>query len=112
MAPGLVGADKAARGKLPTDVWWHTIVPTSGGEKTGYPTQKPEGVVGRMVLASTRPGDWCLDFFAGSGTLGAVARKLGRRYVLIDSNAEAVAIMRTRLGGAEGEASRRRRSRS
>ena len=90
MAPGLVTAEKAARGKLPTDVWWHTIVPTSGHEKTGYPTQKPEGIVRRMVQASTRPGDWCLDFFAGSGTLGAVAAQLGRRYVLIDSNPEAV----------------------
>jgi site-specific DNA-methyltransferase (adenine-specific) len=98
MAPGLVTAEKAARGKLPTDVWWHTIVPTAGREKTGYPTQKPEGVVRRMVQASTRPGDWCLDFFAGSGTLGAVAAKLGRRYVLIDSNPEAVAVMRGRLG--------------
>ncbi len=84
--PGLVTPEKAARGKLPTDVWWHTIVPTSGREKTGYPTQKPEGIVRRMVHASTRPGDWCLDFFAGSGTLGAVAAQLGRRYVLIDSN--------------------------
>jgi site-specific DNA-methyltransferase (adenine-specific) len=102
MAPGLVGPEKAARGKLPTDVWWHTIVPTSGREKTGYPTQKPEGIVRRMVLASSRPGDWCLDFFAGSGTLGAVARKLGRRYVLIDSNPEAVAIMRERLGAPSG----------
>jgi site-specific DNA-methyltransferase (adenine-specific) len=97
MAPGLVTAEKAARGKLPTDVWWHTIVPTSGREKTGYATQKPEGIVRRMVLASTRPGDWCLDFFAGSGTLGAVAAKLGRRYVLIDSSPEAVAVMRKRL---------------
>jgi site-specific DNA-methyltransferase (adenine-specific) len=97
MAPGLVTAEKAARGKLPTDVWWHTIVPTNGREKTGYPTQKPEGIVRRMVLASTRPGDRCLDFFAGSGTLGAVARDLGRGYVLIDSNPEAVAIMRERL---------------
>ena len=97
LAPTLVGAEKAARGKLPTDVWWHTIVPTNGGEKTGYPTQKPEGIVRRMVLASTRPGDWCLDFFAGSGTLGAVASKLRRRYVLIDCNPEAVAIMRARL---------------
>ena len=85
MAPGLVTPEKAARGKLPTDVWWHTIVPTNGREKTGYPTQKPEGIVRRMVQASTRPGDWCLDFFAGSGTLGAVAAQLGRRYVLIDS---------------------------
>ena len=97
MAPGLVTAEKAARGKLPTDVWWHTIVPTNGAEKTGYPTQKPEGVVRRMVLASTRPGDWCLDFFAGSGTLGAVAAKLGRRYVLIDSSPEAVRVMEHRL---------------
>ena len=98
MAPGLVTAEKAARGKLPTDVWWHTIVPTNGHEKTGYPTQKPEGIVRRMVQASTRPGDWCLDFFAGSGTLGAVAAQLGRRYVLIDCNPEAVEIMCRRLG--------------
>jgi site-specific DNA-methyltransferase (adenine-specific) len=97
MAPGLVSAEKVARGKLPTDVWWHTIVPTNGAEKTGYPTQKPEGIVRRMLQASTRPGDWCLDFFAGSGTLGAVAAKLDRRYVLIDSNPEAVRVMRKRL---------------
>ncbi len=97
MAPGLVTAEKAARGKLPTDVWWHTIVPTNGKEKTGYATQKPEGVVRRMVLASTRPGDWCLDFFAGSGTLGAVAAGLRRRYVLIDSSNEAVEVMTKRL---------------
>jgi site-specific DNA-methyltransferase (adenine-specific) len=102
MAPGLVSVEKAARGKLPTDVWWHTIVPTNGAEKTGYPTQKPEGIVRRIVHASSRPGDWCLDFFAGSGTLGAVAAKLGRRYVLIDSNPEAVRVMRERLKeGAE-----------
>jgi site-specific DNA-methyltransferase (adenine-specific) len=98
MAPGLVTPEKAARGKLPTDVWWHTIVPTNGSEKTGYPTQKPEGILRRIVQASTREGDWCLDFFAGSGTLGAVAAQLGRRYVLIDSNPEAVAIMEERLG--------------
>jgi site-specific DNA-methyltransferase (adenine-specific) len=98
MAPGLVGAEKAARGKLPTDVWWHTIVPTNGREKTGYPTQKPEGIIRRMVEASTRPGDRCLDFFAGSGTLGAVASQLGRGCVLIDSNPEAVEVARRRLG--------------
>jgi site-specific DNA-methyltransferase (adenine-specific) len=102
MAPGLVTPEKAARGKLPTDVWWHTIVPTAGREKTGYPTQKPEGIVRRMVQASTRTGDWCLDFFAGSGTLGAVAVALARRYVLIDSNPAAVEVMRARLGGAVG----------
>ena len=101
MAPGLVTAEKAARGKLPTDVWWHTIVPTSGREKTGYPTQKPEGILRRMVQASTRPGDWCLDFFAGSGTLGAVAAALDRRYLLIDSNPSAIEVIRARLGGIE-----------
>jgi site-specific DNA-methyltransferase (adenine-specific) len=98
MAPGLVTAEKAAKGKLPTDVWWHTIVPTNGAEKTGYPTQKPEGVVKRMVQASTREGDWCLDFFAGSGTLGAVAMELNRRFVLVDSNPEAIRVARRRLG--------------
>jgi site-specific DNA-methyltransferase (adenine-specific) len=98
MAPGLVTPEKAARGKLPTDVWWHTIVPTNGREKTGYPTQKPEGIIRRMVLASTRPGDWCLDFFAGSGTLGAVAKNLGRHYVLIDANPEAIRTAKARIG--------------
>jgi site-specific DNA-methyltransferase (adenine-specific) len=97
MAPGLVTAEKASRGKLPTDVWWHTIVTTSGREKTGYPTQKPEGVVRRIVQASSRPGDWVLDFFAGSGTTGSVAAALDRRFVLVDSNPEAVAVMRTRF---------------
>jgi site-specific DNA-methyltransferase (adenine-specific) len=101
MAPGLVTAEKAARGKLPTDVWWHTIVPTNGAEKTGYPTQKPEGIIRRMVLASTREGDACLDCFAGSGTLGAVAAQLGRHYTLIDQSAEAVRVMRDRLGAID-----------
>jgi site-specific DNA-methyltransferase (adenine-specific) len=97
MAPGLVTAEKAARGKLPTDVWWHTIVSPTGKEKTGYPTQKPEGIVRRMVRASTRAGDWCLDPFAGSGTLGAVCGGLGRRFVLIDSSPEAVEVARARV---------------
>jgi site-specific DNA-methyltransferase (adenine-specific) len=101
MAPGLVTAEKAERGKLPTDVWWHTIVSPTGKEKTGYPTQKPEGILRRMVQASTRPGDWCLDFFAGSGTLGAAAAKLGRHYVLVDNNPEAVEVMKGRLTGAQ-----------
>ncbi len=107
MAPGLVTAEKAARGKLPTDVWWHTIVSPTGKEKTGYPTQKPEGILRRIVQASSKPGDWCLDCFAGSGTLGAVAAALGRRFVLIDSNPEAVAVARRRVaavstGGSNG----------
>jgi site-specific DNA-methyltransferase (adenine-specific) len=111
MTPGLVTAEKAARGKLPTDVWWHTIVPTNSREKTGYPTQKPEGILRRMIQASTRPGDWCLDCFAGSGTVGAVAAELGRRYVLIDCNPEAVRIARERLGvSAEGDTPARART--
>lgn len=100
MAPGLVTPEQAARGKRPTDVWWHTIVPTNGAEKTGYPTQKPEGVVRRIVAASSRPGGWCLDCFAGSGTLGAVCAQLGRRYVLVDDNPEAIEVMAARLGAA------------
>ncbi len=106
MAPGLVGPEKAARGKLPSDTWWHTIVPTSGSEKTGYPTQKPEGILRRIVTASSEPGDVCLDFFAGSGTLGAVARELGRRFVLIDSNPQAIEVIERRLGfGGESDRS-------
>ena len=98
MAPGLVTPEKAARGKLPTDVWWHTIVSPTGREKTGYPTQKPVGLIRRMVQASSRPGDWVLDFFAGSGTLGAVAVETGRRFVCVDSTPEAVECMASRLG--------------
>ena len=110
MAPGLVGPEKAARGKRPTDVWFHTIVPTVGAEKTGYPTQKPEGVLRRMVAASSRPGGWCLDPFAGSGTLGAVCRELGRRFVLIDDNPVAVEVMRERLGTSRPSRGRAARS--
>ena len=102
MAPGLVSAEKAARGKRPTDVWFHTIVPTNGSEKTGYPTQKPAGVLRRLVAASSRPGGWCLDPFAGSGTVGAVCRELGRRFVLVDSNPVALEVMRERLTPGAG----------
>ena len=97
MAPGLVTPEKAERGKLPTDVWWHTIVSPTGKEKTGYPTQKPEGILRRIVQASSLPGDRVLDFFAGSGTTGAVASALGRDAVLVDHNPEAVAVMRERM---------------
>jgi site-specific DNA-methyltransferase (adenine-specific) len=93
MAPGLVTPEKAERGKLPTDVWWHTIVSPTGRERTGYPTQKPLGVLRRIVQASSRPGDWVLDPFAGSGTTGAAAAELGRRFMLIE-------VMRRRLAGA------------
>jgi DNA modification methylase len=111
MAPGLVTVEKAKRGKLPTDVWWHTIVSPTGREKTGYPTQKPEGIVRRVVQASSRPGDCCLDPFAGSGTLGAVCAPLGRRYVLVDSSEDAVEIARERVGGARFHRNRTRRRR-
>ncbi len=98
MAPGLVSAEKAAKGKMPTDVWWHTIVPTNGREKTGYPTQKPEGILRRIIQASSAPGAAVLDFFAGSGTTGAVAREQGRSFFLVDNNPEAIDVMARRLG--------------
>ena len=98
MAPGRVSPERAAHGKLPTDVWWHTIVPTQGSEKTGWPTQKPEGVLRRIVQASSRLGDWVLDPFAGSGTTGAAAATLGRRFIVIDQHPEAFRIMQDRLG--------------
>ena len=97
MAPGLVSKEKAERGKTPTDVWWHTIVPTNSREKTGYPTQKPLGVLERVIKVHTEPGDVVLDFFAGSGTTGEAAARHGRGFVLIDDNPEAVRIMSERL---------------
>jgi site-specific DNA-methyltransferase (adenine-specific) len=97
MAPGLVSAEKAERGKTPTDVWWHTIVPTNGREKTGYPTQKPLGVLNRIVKVHSRPDDVILDFFAGSGTTGEAAARHGRGFVLVDCNREAVDIAAARL---------------
>jgi site-specific DNA-methyltransferase (adenine-specific) len=101
MAPGLVGPKKAARGKTPTDVWWHTIVPTRGKERTGYPTQKPLGILERIVRVHSKPGDELLDFFAGSGTTGEAAVRLGRRCTLIDSNEQAMETMAARLAFAE-----------
>lgn len=103
MAPGLVGKEKAARGKTPTDVWWHTIVPTNGKEKTGYPTQKPLGVLERIVKVHSEPGDVVLDFFAGSGTTGEAAARHGRGFVLIDQHPEAVVTMTRRLQRWEPE---------
>lgn len=97
MAPGLVTPEKAAKGKLPTDTWWHTIVSPGGKEKTGYPTQKPLGILRRIVQASSQPGDVVLDFFAGSGTTGDAARQLGRKFILVDSSPEAIEVMRKRL---------------
>ena len=98
MAPGLVTPEKVALGKLPTDTWWHTIVSPNGKEKTGYPTQKPLGILRRILQASSEPGDWVLDFFAGSGTTGAAAMELDRKFLLVDQNPEAIEVMRARLG--------------
>ncbi len=97
MAPGLVGAEKAARGKLPTDTWWHTIVPTNSHEKTGYPTQKPLGILRRIIQASSNPGEVVMDFFAGSGTTGMAAWELGRQFILIDNNLQALEVMAKRF---------------
>jgi site-specific DNA-methyltransferase (adenine-specific) len=102
MAPGLVGPEKAALGKTPTDTWWHTIVPTNSREKTGYPTQKPLGILKRIVLASSSPGDLVLDFFAGSGTTGAACLLTERRFILVDESTEAMAVMARRFAGVEG----------
>jgi site-specific DNA-methyltransferase (adenine-specific) len=97
MAPGLVSPEKAERGKTPTDVWWQTIVPTGGREKTGYPTQKPIAILNRIVKVHSQPGDVVLDFFAGSGTTGDAAARHGRGFVLVDSHVEAVKIAAERL---------------
>ena len=97
MAPRLVGPEKAKRGKTPTDVWWHTIVPTSGKERTGYPTQKPLGIVQRIINVHSDPGDTVLDFFAGSGTTGQAAALANRNFILVDNNPEAIQVMQTRL---------------
>ncbi len=102
MAPGLVGPEKAARGKLPSDTWWHTIVSPTGKEKTGYPTQKPLGILRRIITASSRPGDLVLDFFAGSGTTGIAAAELGRNFLLVDNNEEALIVMARRFAHLPG----------
>ncbi len=99
MAPGLVGKEKAARGKLPTDTWWHTIVPTNGKEKTGYPTQKPLGILRRIIQASSNPDGVVLDFFAGSGTTGAACLEFDRTFILVDNNPQSIEIMRKRFVG-------------
>jgi len=97
MAPGLVGKEKAARGKFPTDTWWHTIVGTNSKEKTGYPTQKPVGILRRIISASSNLGDLVLDFFAGSGTVGEVCLELERKFILVDNNPQAIAVMKERF---------------
>lgn len=98
MAPGLVGPEKAARGKTPTDVWWHTIVPTNGRERTGYPTQKPIALLERIVKVHSNENDLCLDFYAGSGAFGEACCRNNRHCILVDNNPEAVMIMEKRFG--------------
>ena len=102
MAPRLQTPERAARGKLPTDVWWHTIVPTTSRERTGYPTQKPLGIVRRILAASSRPGDLVVDWCAGSGSTGAAAAELGRRFLLVDDQPAAIEVMQRRLAGVPG----------
>jgi site-specific DNA-methyltransferase (adenine-specific) len=102
MAPGLVGAKKAARGKSPTDAWWHTIVPPGGRERTGYPTQKPLGILRRIVQTSCPPGGLVADFFAGSGTTGVAAYESGRRFLLVDESPEAMTVMARRFAEMAG----------
>jgi site-specific DNA-methyltransferase (adenine-specific) len=103
MAPGLVGEKKAKRGKFPTDTWWHTIVGTNSKEKTGYPTQKPKGILRRIVGASSNEGELVLDFFAGSGTIGDICLETNRRFILIDNNPQAFQTMRKRLAASSSE---------
>lgn len=103
MAPGLVGEEKARRGKTPTDVWWHTIVSPNGREKTGYATQKPLGILRRIVKVHSKPGDNLCDFFAGSGSFGQAARELDRNCVLVDNNPQAIAVMRERFRDCDCE---------
>jgi site-specific DNA-methyltransferase (adenine-specific) len=101
MAPGLVTPEKRARGKLPTDTWWHTIVSPTGKEKTGYPTQKPVAILERIVKVHSKPGDRLLDFFAGSGSFGEAGDRHARDVVLVDSNPEAIRVMRKRFSGRD-----------
>ena len=102
MAPGLVGPEKAALGKRVTDSWWHTIVPPGGKERTGYPTQKPLGILRRIVRTSSPPGGLVADFFAGSGTTGIAAQESGRAFLLVDDSLEAAAVMQRRFAAIPG----------
>lgn len=103
MAPGLVSKEKAARGKTPTDVWWHTIINPNNDHDTAFDARKPAGVLERIIKVHSRPGEMILDFFAGSGSIGEAAHQLGREYILIDDNSESVKLMLERLGGSHPE---------
>jgi len=101
MAPELAGEEKAAAGKLPTDTWWHTIVSPTGKEKLGYPTQKPLGILRRVIRASLPRGGTVLDFFAGSGTTGAAALEHESSFILVDQSDEAISVMQRRFAGRD-----------
>ena len=101
LAPGLVGPQKASIGKKLTDVWFNTIVPTNGKERTGYPTQKPLKILNRIVKVSCPKGGRVLDFFCGSGSIGEACLKHGRHFVLVDQNKQALEVMKTRFANCE-----------
>ena len=87
-----------ADGKVPED-WWTDIetLNRSDRERTGWPSQKPQRLLERLINATTAPGDRVADWFAGSGTTAAAAQRLGRRFVVADAAADAIAIIRARL---------------
>ena len=101
MAPELVGPEKAVKGKTPTDSWWHTIVSPNGKEKTGYPTQKPLGIINRIIRVHSNPGDTVLDYFAGSGTTGIAAINNGRKAILVDNNPQSLEVMCQRFNSSQ-----------
>ena len=86
-----------ARGKVPEDWWYFPVVARLHKERTGYPTQKPEALLERIVLASSNPGDLVADFFCGSGTAAVVAARTGRRFIAVDRSYRALHTTRRRL---------------
>ncbi len=98
MAPGLQkDPARAASGKVPTDVWWMSIVGTQSKERNGYPTQKPVKLIERAILASCPQGGTVLDPFAGSGTTGQAALNLSRPFTLVDLSPWAIEVMQERF---------------
>ena len=91
------------RGKVPEDWWYFPVVARLHQERTGYPTQKPEALLERIIRASSNPGDWVADFFCGSGTTPQVAARLGRRFIAADVSVRAIQTARSRLVGRPGD---------
>jgi site-specific DNA-methyltransferase (adenine-specific) len=85
------------RGKVPEDWWYFPVVARLHNERTGYPTQKPEALLKRIILASSNPGDLIADFFCGSGTTAFVAAQQGRRFISSDESPRAIHTTRSRL---------------